>query len=91
MADRIDSMRTKLVHTLVEKGSVHDWSHITRQIGMFAFTGITNDMVKELTSNYEIYLTADGRISVAGLNTKNVEYVAESLHNVTKGHSKGSF
>jgi aspartate aminotransferase len=60
-------------------------------MGMFAFTGLNKDLVTELTKNHEIYLTADGRISVAGLNTKNVEYVADSIHMVTRDLAKGSF
>jgi aspartate/tyrosine/aromatic aminotransferase len=39
---------------------------------MFAFTGLTKDMVEELKRDYAIYMTADGRISIAGLNTKNI-------------------
>ena len=33
---------------------------------------------------YGIYMTADGRISIAGLNSKNLDYIAEAFHNVTK-------
>lgn len=39
MANRIGSMRKLLVEELKAAGSTHDWSHITSQIGMFAFTG----------------------------------------------------
>lgn len=91
MADRIITMRTKLVAGLTQLGSPHDWSHITNQIGMFAFTGLSQEMVEKMTNEYHIYLTKDGRISVAGLNTTNVDYVAEALHAVTKDHPKGSF
>ena len=80
-------MRSELVEALKKAGSVHDWSHITAQIGMFAFTGMTPDMCEELTRNYFIYLTANGRISVAGLNEKNLQYVANAIHAVTNGKS----
>lgn len=86
MAQRIQEMRVKLVDTLVNVvKSKHDWSHITRQIGMFAFTGITPEMCHELTNNYYIFLTTNGRISIAGLNDSNVEYVAKAIHAVTDG------
>jgi aspartate aminotransferase len=87
MADRILEMRTKFVHALAAAGSTHDWSHVTNQIGMFAFTGMSPDMVAELTDKYAIYLTKDGRISVAGLNDGNVDYVAKAVHAVTDGKS----
>lgn len=87
MADRINTMRTRLVGALKDAGSTHDWSHVSEQIGMFAFTGMSADMCKQLTSEYAIYLTLDGRISIAGLNDKNLEYVAKAVHAVTDGKS----
>ncbi len=87
MAERIQSMRSRLVETLAEVGSTHDWSHVSEQIGMFAYTGMNSDMCDELTDKYAIYLTKDGRISIAGLNDKNLEYVAKAIHAVTDGKS----
>lgn len=87
MANRIASMRTLLVEELKKAGSVHDWSHITSQIGMFAYTGMNSAMCDQLTSEYSIFLTRDGRISLAGLNQKNVAYVAKAIHSVTDGNS----
>ena len=37
-----------------------------------------------MTEKHHVYMTADGRISVAGLTSKNVQYVANALHDVTK-------
>jgi len=85
MADRIQEMRTKLVSTLEKVGSTHDWSHVTNQIGMFAYTGCNEDMCDKLTNDYAIFLTKNGRISIAGLNDGNVEYVAKAIHAVTDG------
>jgi len=87
MASRIHAMRIKLVNVLKDVGSVHDWSHVTEQIGMFAFTGMNSDMCDELTLNHSIYLTRDGRVSLAGLNDGNIEYVARAMHLVTDGKS----
>ena len=87
MADRISSMRTRLVEALVASGSSHDWSHVTQQIGMFAFTGMSAEMCDQLTDEYAIYLTRDGRISLAGLNESNLDYVAKAVHAVTDGKS----
>ncbi|KAI3387020.1 hypothetical protein SNEBB_000289 [Seison nebaliae] len=84
MADRIIMMRKDLVKNLTHLGSTHNWDHITNQIGMFCFTGLNSRQVEELTKNYSIYLTKDGRISVAGVSTKNNGYIAEAIHNVTK-------
>jgi len=51
---------------------------------MFAFTGLTEEMVNTLAKEHHIYLTKDGRISIAGLNSKNVTYVAEAFDKVTR-------
>ncbi|KAK4701145.1 hypothetical protein P7C70_g5089, partial [Phenoliferia sp. Uapishka_3] len=84
MADRIISMRTTLFDLLAEVGSTRDWTHIKSQIGMFAFLGITPEQVATLAKEHHVYLTKDGRISVAGVTPKNVQHLAESLHAVTK-------
>lgn len=85
MAQRIISMRSKL-RTLLESkyNSSLPWNHITDQIGMFCFTGLKADQVAKLTQNHHIYLTKDGRISIAGINDKNIDHLAHSIHQVTK-------
>ena len=87
MSGRMADMRSGLVDKLKSLGNEHCWKHVTDQIGMFAFTGLNKDMVNELREKYHIYMTMDGRISIAGLNTKNLDYVAESFHKVTTGKS----
>jgi len=51
---------------------------------MFAYTGLSTPQVDELAKKYSIYMTADGRISIAGLNTHNVDYIANAFHEVSK-------
>ena len=85
MSSRIAAMRQGLVDRLKAHGNEHDWSHVTNQIGMFAFTGLNKDQVNELRDQHAIYMTMDGRISVAGLNSGNIDYVAEAFHKVTHG------
>ena len=84
MSDRIKTMRVALVEGLKDNGSTLDWSHITRQIGMFAYTGLSKNQVKLLKERYHIYMTNSGRISLSGLNEKNVNYVAKCFHEVSK-------
>ncbi|KAI4501008.1 hypothetical protein M0802_003811 [Mischocyttarus mexicanus] len=84
MADRIISVRTKLRENLEKLGSSRNWTHITDQIGMFCFTGLKAPEVEKLTSKHSIYLTKDGRISMAGVSSKNVDYLANAIHEVTK-------
>ena len=84
MADRIISMRTQLRSKLLSLGSTRNWDHVTNQIGMFCFTGLNEKQVDQLTNEFHIYLTKNGRISMAGVTSKNVVYLAEAMHAVTK-------
>lgn len=84
MADRIISMRTMLREGLQKEGSSRNWQHITDQIGMFCYTGMTPPQVERLTKEFNIYLTKDGRISVAGVTSGNVGHLAYGMHQVTK-------
>jgi len=85
MADRIIAMREKLYNTLVELKTPGEWGHIKSQIGMFSFTGLKPEQVDALAEKAHIYLTRDGRISMAALNESNVEYFAESVSKAVKG------
>ncbi|KAK4692808.1 hypothetical protein P7C71_g4463, partial [Lecanoromycetidae sp. Uapishka_2] len=83
MADRIIKMRALLKKNLEDIGSKHDWSHITSQIGMFAYTGLKPEQMDKLAEEHSVYATKDGRISVAGITTDNVKRLAEAMHKVT--------
>lgn len=83
MADRIISVRHQLKALLAKEGSTKNWEHITDQIGMFCYTGMNKDQVKKLIEEHSVYLTNDGRISMAGVTTKNVGYLASAMHKVT--------
>lgn len=82
MADRIINMRALLKNNLEKLGSAHDWSHITSQIGMFAYTGLSPEMMDTLAKEHSVYATRDGRISVAGITTENVGRLAEAIYKV---------
>ncbi|XVF34852.1 hypothetical protein REPUB_Repub18cG0094200 [Reevesia pubescens] len=80
MADRIISMRKQLFDALTARGTPGDWSHIIKQIGMFTFTGLNSDQVAFMTKEYHIYMTSDGRISMAGLSSRTVPHLADAIH-----------
>ncbi|KAL2189314.1 PLP-dependent transferase [Thermothelomyces heterothallicus CBS 203.75] len=84
MSGRIIDMRKRLRAKLEELGTPGQWNHITDQIGMFSFTGLTEPQVLKLRSDYHIYMTKNGRISMAGLNSKNVDYVATAIDKVVR-------
>ncbi|KAF2668620.1 hypothetical protein BT63DRAFT_414602 [Microthyrium microscopicum] len=83
MADRIITMRALLKENLEKLGSKKDWSHITSQIGMFAYTGLDAAQMDKLATEHSVYATKDGRISVAGITSGNVKRLAEAIYKIT--------
>uniref|UniRef100_A0A4W5QQ97 Aspartate aminotransferase n=1 Tax=Hucho hucho TaxID=62062 RepID=A0A4W5QQ97_9TELE len=84
MANRIITMRELLVANLKKEGSTRNWKHVIDQIGMFCFTGLKPEQVERLTKEFSVYMTKDGRISMAGVTSGNVGYLAQGIHAVTK-------
>uniref|UniRef100_A0A8C2FLL0 Aspartate aminotransferase n=1 Tax=Cyprinus carpio TaxID=7962 RepID=A0A8C2FLL0_CYPCA len=80
MAERVLLMRAQLKEKLKALGTPGTWEHITEQIGMFSFTGLNPKQVEYLVKEKHVYLMASGRINMCGLTTKNIDYVAESIH-----------
>nr|QMX78322.1 chloroplast aspartate aminotransferase [Cichorium intybus] len=88
MAGRIKSVRQKLYNNLSSKDKTgKDWSFVLKQIGMFSFTGLNKAQSDNMTDKWHIYMTKDGRISLAGLSAAKCEYLADAIidsyHNVS--------
>ncbi|QIL80556.1 aspartate/tyrosine/aromatic aminotransferase [Diaphorobacter sp. HDW4A] len=79
MRVRIKAMRQKLVDGLKAAGVKQDMSFITTQIGMFSYSGLSKDQMVRLRSEFGVYGTDTGRMCVAALNSKNVEYVCKAI------------
>lgn len=84
MSGRIIEMRQAVQGHLEKLQTPGNWSHITSQIGMFSFTGLSEQQVGRLREKWHVYMTKNGRISMAGLNTNNVEYFAKAVDDVVR-------
>ncbi|KAK8232761.1 putative aspartate transaminase [Phyllosticta capitalensis] len=84
MSGRIIEMRKALRSKLEAMGTPGTWNHITDQIGMFSFTGLSEKQVLAIREQAHVYMTMNGRISMAGLNTKNVDYFAQAVDKVVR-------
>jgi len=82
MRVRIKAMRQKLVDGLKAAGVKQDMSFITSQIGMFSYSGLSKDQMVRLRSEFGIYGTDTGRMCVAALNSKNIDYVCQAIAKV---------
>jgi len=79
---RIKQMRLALVEKLKAAGVKQDMSFITQQIGMFSYSGLTKDQMVRLRNEFGVYGTDTGRMCVAALNSKNIDYVCQSIAKV---------
>jgi len=84
MRTRIQKMRQILKDELSRALPNQDFSYLVNQNGMFSYTGLTAEQVDLLKEKYGIYLVRSGRMCVAGLNQKNIYYVAEAMAAVLK-------
>jgi aromatic-amino-acid transaminase len=82
MRVRIKAMRQKLVDGLKAAGVQQDMSFITTQIGMFSYSGLTKEQMVRLRSEFGVYGTDTGRMCVAALNSKNIDYVCQAIAKV---------
>ena len=79
MRQRIRQMREELVRKLADAGAKSDFSFITRQRGMFSYTGLSAAQVERLKTDFGIYAVSTGRICLAAINGKNIDAVAQAI------------
>ncbi len=84
MRDRIKAMRKALVDGIHARVPGADFSFVLKQRGMFSYSGLTREQVLRLRSEYSIYTIETGRVCVAALTSKNIDYVADAIARVIK-------
>jgi len=84
MSGRIINMRSLLVNHLKQAGSQRNWSHITSQIGMISYTGLNPAQSDAMVEKHHVYMLRNGRISMAGVTSKNVALLAQGIDDVVR-------
>ncbi|EPL8199085.1 aromatic amino acid transaminase [Klebsiella aerogenes] len=79
MRTRILAMRQTLVDALKEAVPGKNFDYLLKQRGMFSYTGLSAAQVDRLREEFGVYLIASGRMCVAGLNSRNVQRVAQAF------------
>ncbi|MDH0448747.1 aspartate/tyrosine/aromatic aminotransferase [Shewanella sp. GD04112] len=82
MRERIAQMRTLFVQSLKDEGVTQDFSFISRQNGMFSFSGLNKEQVARLKDEFGIYIVGSGRISVAGMTKTNMPVICKAIAQV---------
>ena len=84
MRSRIQAMRKQLVDNIHARAPGADFSFVLKQRGMFSYSGLTKEQVRRLRAEFSIYAIDTGRICVAALNSRNVDYVAGAIAEVIR-------
>ena len=84
MRVRIKEMRVALQAKLSAAGMPQDMSFITRQKGMFSYSGLSKEQMQRLRSEFGIYGVDSGRICVAALNSKNIDATVAAILAVSR-------
>jgi aromatic-amino-acid transaminase len=84
MRERIKAMRRALVEGIHKRVPGSDFNFMLKQRGMFSYSGLNREQVARLRAEYSIYTIDTGRVCVAALTTKNVDYVADAIAQVIR-------
>ncbi|MGL4900939.1 MAG: aminotransferase class I/II-fold pyridoxal phosphate-dependent enzyme, partial [Shewanella sp.] len=79
MRERIAQMRELFVESLSAEGVTQDFSFISRQNGMFSFSGLNKAQVARLKDEFGVYIVGSGRISVAGMTKSNMPALCKAI------------
>lgn len=79
MRCRLTQMRTDFIQKLCARSKKVDFRFLQSHKGMFSFLDLSEQIVQKMKDQFAIYMIGSGRINVAGLTQKNIDYVIESL------------
>jgi aromatic-amino-acid transaminase len=81
---RIAQLRSGLVEALEPHGLHERFAHIGVQRGMFSYTGLSPEQVKQLREQHSVYMVSSGRANVAGIDATRLALLAEAIASVSK-------
>ena len=82
MRERINDVREQFAIKLASRIGHERFNFIPNQSGMFSFLGIDRDQISRLREEFSIYMVDSSRINIAGLNSRNIDYVCNSIATV---------
>ena len=81
---RIAQLRSGLVEALEPYGLRERFAHIGVQRGMFSYTGLSPEQVKQLREHHSVYMVSSGRANVAGIDATRLALLADAIADVCK-------
>ncbi|UVL30906.1 amino acid aminotransferase [Pseudomonas donghuensis] len=84
MRQRIAELRVGLVEALAPHGLSERFAHIAKQRGMFSYTGLSPEQVKQLRERHSVYMVGTGRANIAGADAARLEALAAAIADVCR-------
>jgi len=84
MRQRIAQLRVGLVEALAPHGLSERFAHIAAQRGMFSYTGLSPEQVKQLRERHSVYMVGTGRANIAGADAARLEALAAAIADVCR-------
>ncbi|MCM8563370.1 amino acid aminotransferase [Pseudomonas shahriarae] len=84
MRSRIAQLRSGLVEALAPHGLSERFAHVGVQRGMFSYTGLSAEQVKQLREKHSVYMVSSGRANVAGIDETRLGLLADAIAHVCK-------
>jgi aromatic-amino-acid transaminase len=81
---RIAQLRSGLVEALEPHGLRERFAHIGVQRGMFSYTGLSPEQVRQLREHHSVYMVSSGRANVAGIDATRLALLAQAIADVSK-------
>lgn len=82
---RLEFIRGKVYQKFVELETPGYWEHVTKQKGLFWYSGLTPDQTEQLISEHHVYVIPNGRVNIAGLGTKDIDSFCKAVDSVVRG------
>ncbi|MCM2369400.1 amino acid aminotransferase [Aporhodopirellula aestuarii] len=79
---RITHLRTQFVEGMSKQAGAPDFSSLLNQKGMFSYSGLTAMQADELRSKHGVYVVGSGRINVAGMDEKRMDWLCSAVADV---------
>ena len=84
MQQRLVGLRQALCQELLNSHKNDQFEFIKSHKGMFTVLGFSPEQMTQLREEYGIYGVGDGRINIAGLQEKDIQYVANAINTLAK-------
>ncbi|MHC2145108.1 amino acid aminotransferase [Pseudomonas sp. 210_17 TE3656] len=84
MRQRIAQLRVGLVEALAPHGLSERFAHIAAQRGMFSYTGLSPEQVKQLRERHSVYMVGTGRANIAGADAARLDALAAAIADVCR-------